>query len=343
MDEVLFRLYYCYDKTGQTASADSAKSALQKNYAGSKYVPILTRATGPGTNSMRAEATRTYEDIYAMFLEGKFQEAIDLKKEADEKYGKTYWNPQLLYIEAVYYIRQREDSTAKEILNAIIEKKDSAGALAEKATTMLDVLNRRAQIEEELRNLQVEPRADTSAAVTDSSQIITRVPPRQPLANGNQQAQQIKPDDRKAISQPIDTVNSKPVVKINNNYSYNPTLPQFAVVVLNKVDIVFGNEAKNAFFRYNRQKFYNKQIELNVIDIDSTDKFLLVGPFPNEEEAMKYLETVRPVATTEIVPWLKPDKYSFSIISEVNLEILKADPDLKKYNRFLEQYLPGKF
>ena len=44
------------------------------------------------------------------------------KKIADSMYGKNYWTPQLLYIEAVYYIKQREDSTAKSVLNNIISQ-----------------------------------------------------------------------------------------------------------------------------------------------------------------------------------------------------------------------------
>ncbi len=46
-------------------------------------------------------------------LEGNFKEADCTKKIADSIYGENYWTPQLLYIEAVYYIKQRDDSKQK--------------------------------------------------------------------------------------------------------------------------------------------------------------------------------------------------------------------------------------
>ncbi len=115
------------------------------------------------------------------------------------------------------------------------------------------------------------------------------------------------------------------------------------MIILNKVDVVFGNETRNAFARYNSEKYYNKTFELNTIDLDPTTKLVLIKPFANAQEAMDYINDVKPKAAGEIVPWLKPEKYSFSIISEQNLEILKSNPDLTTYRLFLEQNLPGKF
>jgi hypothetical protein len=43
------------------------------------------------------------------------------------------------------------------------------------------------------------------------------------------------------------------------------------------------------------------------------------------------------------MPWLKAEKYKYSIISQSNLDYLKTDQDIKKYNVFLEQHLPGIF
>jgi hypothetical protein len=70
---------------------------------------------------------------------------------------------------------------------------------------------------------------------------------------------------------------------------------------------------------------------------------LLIRPFPNVQAAAEYVQQTKPKAAGEIIPWLKPDKYSFSIISETNLEILKSNPDLTAYKLFLDQNLPGKF
>lgn len=153
MDEVLFNLYYCYNKNGETANAAAIKKLMSENYGSSNYTTIITTGKNPNGTS-NAEATKTYEKIYDLFIEGKFEQALTEKKLADSKYGKNYWTPQLLYIEAVYHIKQRNDSTAATVLNSIISQFPNT-PLAARATTLLDVLSRRAQIEEELRNLVV--------------------------------------------------------------------------------------------------------------------------------------------------------------------------------------------
>ncbi len=55
------------------------------------------------------------------------------------------------------------------------------------------------------------------------------------------------------------------------------------------------------------------------------------------------LTKARPLTPTEIIPWLKGGKYSFSIITEKNLDLLKASKDIENYKKFLDQNLPGKF
>jgi hypothetical protein len=78
------------------------------------------------------------------------------------------------------------------------------------------------------------------------------------------------------------------------------------------------------------------------VDLDSVHKLLLVGNFDNAQKAIDYVLKAKKLAPNEIVPWLKPEKYSFSIISSNNLEVLQNLKDLNQYRKFLEQNLPGK-
>jgi outer membrane protein assembly factor BamD (BamD/ComL family) len=150
MDEVLFNLYYCYNKTGETAKAAAIKKLMTDIHGSSNFTTIITTGKNPQSKTANADATKTYEGIYDLFIEGKFDQAIKEKKAADSIYGKNFWTPQLLYIEAVYYIRQRNDSTAVTVLNSIISEFPGT-PLAGKAANLLSVLGRRAQIEQELR------------------------------------------------------------------------------------------------------------------------------------------------------------------------------------------------
>ena len=91
------------------------------------------------------------------------------------------------------------------------------------------------------------------------------------------------------------------------------------------------------------KSIYNKSFELSTIPLDADNKLVLIKPFDNAQAAIDYINQVKPKAASEIIPWLKAEKYSFSIITDQNLEILKSNPDLTAYKLFLDQNLPGKF
>ena len=335
MDEVLFRLYYCYDKNGDHSKASQVKSELNSKYPGTNLAMIVMTGKDPKAD-LRSEATKAYEDIYDLFIEGKFDEAISQKKIADSTYGENYWSPQLLYIESVYYIKQQNDSTAISELRKL-QNKYPGTPLAERATTMIDVLGRRKQIEEELTNLKIEePQPEVKKQVIIVDTVASRP--------------QVIKADTAAVNKPVtnlpartDSVVTKKTAKPILAFSFNAAAPHYVMIILNKVDVVFGNETKNAFARYNSEKFYNKTFEVSTLPLDADNKLVLIKPFDNAQAAIDYINQVKPKAANEIVPWLKADRYTFSVITDQNLEILKSNPDLTAYKLFLDQNLPGKF
>jgi hypothetical protein len=194
------------------------------------------------------------------------------------------------------------------------------------------VLGRRKQIEDELNKWEIK----------------TPQPERKPLVDTVVTRPIVKADSavvkRPGVANPVktDSVGRKTAAPMVP-FAFNAETPHYVMIILNKVDVVFGNEAKNAFSRYNREKFYNKTFDVNTFPLDADNKLVLIQPFPNAQAAADYIQQVKPKAASEIIPWLKADKYSFSIISEQNLQILKSNPDLGAYKRFLDQNLPGKF
>ena len=142
----------CYNKAKQTPrfeklGIDASKIDVAKN----------------NNTSKKDEATKKYEVIYNMFLEGNYEEAKKEKIIADSLYNKIYWNPQLSFIESVYYIKQRKDSIAINRLNLIVNG-NADKALQEKAKLMIDILKRRKEIEEHLANLDSNGKYDSSLA-----------------------------------------------------------------------------------------------------------------------------------------------------------------------------------
>ena len=330
MDEVLFNLYYCYNKNGETAKASAIKKQMSEKNATSNYTAILSSGKDPMI-TIKSQATAAYEKIYDQFIEGNFEEAIAQKKIADSVYGKNYWTPQLLYIESVYYIKQRDDSTAKNVLNNIISQFPGT-PLADKATTMLDVLSRRNQIEEELRNIVVTRKEDTTTNIP----IVTNPVVKDTTTNKQPVITKINP-------RATDTLTKLPPKNVVSPYAFKEDVQHYVVLILNKVDPVFSNEARNAFFRYNRETFYNKPMSTELVELDGDNKLLLISPFKTAQEAVEYIDKTRPRTATEIIPWLKGGKYNFSIINDNNLQLLRTNKDLENYKAFLNQHLPGKF
>jgi hypothetical protein len=114
------------------------------------------------------------------------------------------------------------------------------------------------------------------------------------------------------------------------------------VMVLDKVDPVYGSEARNAFNRYNHEKFAGQTIAIakNAFDKDRT--FLVFTEFKDADAAVKYAAKIKKDAGSEI-SWLPASKYSFFIISEANLEVLQTNKDLPGYLKLLHSKYPDNF
>ena len=372
-DEALFHLYYAYTKMGDFGKAEQVKNQLAQFHASSRFNAIITTGKDPEAQPrINPQATKDYEAVYDMFLEGRFEEARIAKKIADSTYKTNHWQPQLLYIESVYHIKNREDSAAIQLLETIVSQ-NQAEPLTEKAKTMIDVLRRRAEIENELRNLEiVRPAEDTMITIrelvrtpepktidtlkSDSSLAVVEEPvieeEEEIVGLRGQRTGSIATNTRKpAVINPVnlnrDSLNVKEMTQLQrpsmHGYTFNPNDQHLVLLVLDKVDIVFSGEALNAFNRFNKERFRNQEIGMEPYEISSEKKLVMIGPFINAQDAVDYMDLVKQLAPGNIIPWLKPEKYSFLILSTENLPVLKDKKDLTLYYQFLQTNLPGKF
>ena len=392
--EALFMLAYCYSKTGDEAKKKAAQDELKQKYAGTSYEKIVSNPTGISPDSTaKLDMTRRYDNIYNLFIEGSFDQALEQKKIADSLYSNNYWTPQLLYIQSVYQIQQRQDDSAKKTLQDIIRLYPNA-PLAIKARALIDVLGRRQQIEDYLTKLQIERPAEDSTGMAEPTGIVVPPPvvyvqqPRDTSATVAKPTQQPPPpvvakkDTAQKSQQPPAVVNKptvqppvvaktdkpvtppaqkptqlppppvikkdtvqaktaapvKPLVLTNNAEN-----PHYVVIVLDKVDPVYVNEARNAFTRYNREQNSTKGYSVNNQTVSDDVKLVMIGSFPNANAAIEYIDKTRKLAVSEIIPWLPANKYSFGIITDNNLEVLKNTKDIEAFKKFLSQSFPGKF
>ena len=369
VEKALFNLAYCYRKLGKPDKAESAMVQLKKAFPASKLVEQMNTAL-LNADKRTDPAQKQYEDIYSLFLSGRFEEAREAKLKADKQFGKNYWTPQLLYIESIYYIKRKEDSLAINRLENIVGL-FGASPLAEKASTMIDVLKRRSQIEAYLTNLKLDSTDNMATRPVDlnaAAPILANINRKRdtamaaPKQINTAPKQLVDLSDTRTIStaavikkDSVKQVAPKDLKKIdfgnavtaaptlNKTYSFNASDTQYVVLVLNNVDPIFVSESRNAFNRYNQDTYSEKRIEVYNRRINNQFNFLMFGPFANAGEAITYIDRTRPLAKTRIIPWLTTDKYRFSMISNANMELLISTQDIEGYHTFMHQVFPDKF
>ena len=362
--ELYLGLYFCYTKLGYADRAAYYKNLVNKNFTGSPAAALLNN---PATNpeSKNEEGTKRYAAIYNLFIEGNFEQAFAQKKKADSVYGNNYWSPQLLYIEAVYHIKHRTDSVAIAVLNNITALYPNA-KLAPKAERMIEVLRRRAEIEDYLTKLEITRAQDDEIVKTydklvrnDSKLIQSKINGLDTNTTGIKPLAQSVKDNFKAMELPAlkDTVKTiappvvppvkEPVKKgltffENNPFSLDTRAPHNVIMILDKVDGTYVNESKNAFTRYLNESFRGEPITLTRDAIDKDRSLLVFTSFPDAAAAFRFLLNVKKAAPDE-VSWLPANKYSFYLINDENLQLLKTNKNISGYIDLLKKVYPGNF
>lgn len=378
-DEVLFNLVYACQKTRDKAKEEKYKNQLLASTSDSKWQKFMKNPALGKVDKTPSAATKKYEEIYNLFIEGKFEEAKNEKRIADSLYDKSNWTPQLLFIEAIYYIKMQDDSTAIKVLTNLSTGFDGT-PMAERAKTMIDVLKRRKEIETYLTNLEIKKAEDGSVTVKETSpnpivavrkqneqkqDVATEKKPEEKKEDKPEDKPEEKPEDKNEDSNSdtaavqedppamLDTANTvipekgdttidAPLISVKD-FTFIPDDQHYAVILLDKVDPVYAGEAKNAFNRYNKEKFYGQQINITSEKLDDRYNLVLQGPFPDADAAIEYINKIRPFAPSRILPWLSATKYSYLIINDDNLETLKQNKDIDAYKQLMLLALPGKF
>ncbi len=335
--EIYFNLSYCYSKTGMNDKAAYYKNLVAQGYAGGKADKMLKELNAAKTGTKNPAATKAYENIYNLFIEGKFAEALDEKKKADSIYGNSYWTPQLLYIEAVYHVKQKEDSLAIAVLQDITTLYPKS-PLKPKAERMIDVLGRRKQIEEYLTNLQV-------TRIPEDSVIVVHEGKRMVRNDSNLIKSPVLFDSAKiadkATSAPVATDSVKNIAPVvSGPYTFNAAAPHLVAMLLDKVDPTYVNESKNALARYAADNFRSAGITVSKDTVSKEYSLVLFSSFTNADDALLFLNKVKKAAPEEI-SWLPANKYSFVLIDEENLQRMKTTKDIAGYKALLNKQYPG--
>jgi tetratricopeptide (TPR) repeat protein len=346
--ELYLGLYFCYTKLKDNEKAAKYKKLLSQNFAGSHSEILLNNPETFNPNSKNIEGTKRYDAIYNLFIEGKFEEALTEKVKADSTYGNNLWTPQLLYIEAVFYIKQRQDSAAIDILKKIDQLFPNT-KLALKANRMIEVLKRRTDIEAYLTKLEITRSADEPEEKKNGKPVLKRddanliESPKNFIDTSNKKisaGEPLKIDSIKITTKSIKD-STKKVITDNVTFTFTPDTPHTVIMILDRVDGTYINESRNAMKNYLSQNFYNEPIELTRDTIDKDRTILLFSNFKNIQAAYQFLLKIKKAAPEEL-SWLPANKYSFYPISDENLLVLKTNKDIVSYISWLKKNYPVK-
>jgi len=161
--ELYVTLYRCYQRSNQPQKANQMLRLLQEQFPTD---PLTLAILQPGLTTQQnpRNGDSIYQRIYELFAAENYEAALTTKKMADSTYGSSYWTPQLLYIESIYYIKQRQDSAAIRLLNRISDQFPSH-ALGPKALALIEALKNRTQLEASLLSISSGAQAHANAGV----------------------------------------------------------------------------------------------------------------------------------------------------------------------------------
>ncbi|MFM1963199.1 MAG: hypothetical protein RLZZ172_2044 [Bacteroidota bacterium] len=348
LELVLFDLIICCNETGL---ANKGKRYLAQLEQVNPSGDLLQKLRNPELSAKKVNeksnaASETYQKIYDQFLSGDFTAAVAAKKNADSVYGQTAWTPQLMYIEAVYYIKSREDSIAITTLKKISQLFPSS-PLAPKAVQLADVVKRRNEIEKELTNMTVVRVKEDSISLANNTELPKKneqsekiVKPVTPAVEKQVAAIESPVRDSSKLKMPEPAVLPAPVQ--NDRYTFNANAPHAIIMLMNNVDIVYINEAKRALVRYNSIKYPENDFTVNNDKIGNTP-FIIISFFQNATEAISYFDQTAPIASKEIFPWLPSDKYKLYILSPDHLKTMMEEEKTDNFIKFIKTQFPGKF
>jgi tetratricopeptide (TPR) repeat protein len=333
--QVYLGLYYCYNKLGDRQKTLYYQSLLEKEFPNSVAWKTIKDPLSLQPEKNNPTISAEYQSVYQLFAQEKYEEAMELKRNADGKYGDQYWTPQLMYIEAIYFIKCASDSEAIVSLDALLNRYPES-PLSQKAKSLVDVLKRRNEIESYLSGLTITKLPeDERIVITDNKRAAKKSMGDQPAKLPNS----ILTDANKRIKTDS-SFNKVPEVS-EQGYSWQSGKEHLVVMVLNQVDQVYVSEAQRAIKSFNQSNAFTS-LQIKKDTFDTKRNLLVLSKFENAEDALTYFGKLKKNSSA-MFSWLPANKYIFIIIHTDNYTLLQKQKDIEQYQLFLKAQYPDRF
>jgi hypothetical protein len=251
-----------------------------------------------------------------------------------------------MYVEALYHVSRRQDSLAILSLEAL--RKRTGSKLTAKAETLLDVIRRRSEIEDYLSKLEIRRYPEDSLILPEEPVVLRKpekiepkVTPVTPNAIPAAPAPPLVARIDSSLMPARDTLAM--AARKPGSYHFQPADSQVVVMLLDRVDPVYRNEARIGLAGYHRSQFPDMGLTIRVDGFNDDIRMLMIEGFEDLSSALGYIEQVKKSSATELFPWMPADRYRYFPVSVPDLPLFMEKKDEAGYMEFLRRYLPGKF
>lgn len=137
-EPALYQLYLLYNKTN-VSKAQQYASSLRAKYPSGTYANLLDNKGGTTTKKDNSQVAAFYEETFKLYLDEKYQEAINNKIVAEEMFDENPLQPKFDFIAALCLGKVSDRDTMKQALEMILKKypKDEVRPKVEEILTMM--------------------------------------------------------------------------------------------------------------------------------------------------------------------------------------------------------------
>lgn len=346
--EVLYSLYVWHSKLNHLQQANQYKNLVLNQYGNTNFADIIRSGGLKDVGADKKKSiSQAYDAAYTAYHDGRYDEAMALKKQADSTFGINFLQPKFDLLEAMLIIKadtmfDKENDTlqlSRKAVQHVISKYAADEGVLAKAQSLMEALNHRKELSAYLAKLEISKR-DVNNALVDED-VSMRYPWQnpQPVLADRLSTAKTKVDSTKiatgvngSLPGPIATIAPPP--KPVTPYKISADNPYFVVLSFQRVSKELMDEGLNQFARYNAAKHATEKIEVGSFVLTPNDVMLIFRLFPNEDKALSYFDEIRDEAATNIIPRIRPSEYNFFVISRDNFILLNSTKDLNGYRKF---------
>lgn len=342
--EAYFRLWRLYNNAGDRSRAAFYGQRLRQSFPDSRYTAAMQPAADT-VSPVQRQVMSLYDEAYLSYLGGDYGRVARLRDSAMRLDPGNAFGARFDLMQAMATVKTGGDSAGQAALKAVAANHAADSGIAGQANAMLDALAHKQELIEHLMQLQLpeEPEeAPVAAAPVAAAPPPVQAAPREDTALARPAAQPAAPAPDTAQKRP-DTLRQAPAPPAPaapppTPYKADTAGSHFVVLAFNRTDKRLIDEALSRFAAYNGQRHASAGIEVSSYLLGQNRVVLIFRLFPDEAAALGYLREISRLASSQIIPDIRPSDYRLFLISRDNFILLNNTKDYQGYLEFFAKH-----